>query len=391
MAELSIEELLLNGHIAQTHKQRVQTELLNLGKFCPTLHPKLMSYIDNMGNESMLITLCGTIPMTCNGNTYYTPVNIFIPSQYPMKAPIAFVRPSANMIIRVDHPNVTRNGECTHQYLSRWDPTFNSLSGVVKTLSDDFSKASPLFSKPTNQNCSPSPQQFMPQPQPQQYLSPNASGYPNPSPSATPSSIPGGVRSNSPVIPINNANVGTGPYPYQPPQVPRGLTPRDQLSGKVRTRLARNYQPALELRKKLYDAEVELTRELAYLKNLEKTLPEMSKDMDDIKAACEKETATIDDELKEFKELQESGGTTRLAEAVTPVSGLSEQYITQCAKRDALEDVMYELLKRMNAENCDSVLRLIRNAASDQFICVALIDKIMKSSTTTPPPSAGPR
>ena len=105
-----------------------------------------MHAVDNMGNESMLITLCGTVPMPFGGNTYYTPVNIFIPSEYPMKSPIVFVRPSANMFIKQDHPNVTPNGECTHQYLRKWDPTFNTLSGVVKTLSDDFSKVSPLFS-----------------------------------------------------------------------------------------------------------------------------------------------------------------------------------------------------------------------------------------------------
>ena len=204
-----------------------------------------------------------------------------------------------------------------------------------------------------------------------------------------PSHVAGGPRSNSPVIPGNSNN--NGPYPYPPAQMPRILTPREQLSGKVRSRIARDSHPALELRNKLHDAEVELTRELAYLQEMEKVLPQMSKELDDAKAACETETATIDTELKEFNELKESGGTARLGEAVVPVSGLTEQALTEIAKRDALEDVMYELLKRINAENCDSVLRLIRNAASDQFICVALIDKIMKTtSSAPPPPAAGP-
>jgi len=364
---MRLDELLINGHIAPNYRGRVMSELINVLKFCPSLHATLMSYIDNMGNESMLITLDGTVPMSFRGNTYYTPVNIFIPSEYPLKSPIVFVRPSASMTIKVDHPNVTPNGECTHSYFRSWDPAFNTLSGTVKTLSDDFSKVSPLFSKVPNSNVRQPQRQYVQQQPSQKYVNPGPA-YPKiPSPAMTPSSI-----SHSPS--------GAGPYPYQPAPVPKPITAREQLSGKVRGRLARDSEAALELRNKLYLSEVELTRELAYLQEMERMLPRLSAEMDRLKNAYDAESASIEAELKEYNDLRENGGTAKLAEAVVPTSGLTEQALTEYAKRDALEDVMYELMKRMNPENCDSILRLIRNAASDQFVSVALIEKIQSEN-----------
>jgi len=363
---MSIEELLINGRISPNYRSRVHSELVNVTKYYPGLSPRLLSYIDNMGNESLLITLQGTVPMSFRGNTYYTPVHIYIPTEYPNKPPIAFVRPSANMVIKQDHPNVTPNGECTHSYFTKWDPSFNSLTGAVKTLSEDFSKVSPLFSRAARPQAQP-PRQYGQQPAQQPYPAAAAGKYPMTaqSPSSTPSSIPG-------------SGSASGVYSFQPAKV---LTPREQLSAKVRNRLARENQPALDLRKNLYGSEVELTRELAQLEETEKLLPQLSKEMDELKAEYDKESQSIEEQLKKFNTLKESGATSKIADAVVPMSGLSEQILAEYAKRDALEDVMYELMKRMTADNCDSMLRLIRNAASDQFVSVALIDKIQKLST----------
>jgi len=294
--QMSIEELVINGHIAPANRSRVQTELVSVCKFYPSLNPCLMSYIDNFGNESLLITLQGTVPMHFHGNTYYTPVNIFVPTEYPAKPPIAFVRPSTNMIIKQDHPNVTPNGECTHSYLTKWDPAFNTLSGAVRALSDDFSKISPLFSK-----SSPPPASRPisgPYPQPQQQARPQQYGgavgpYPRmtSSPNMSPAVGPYPRISSSPTLAPSSA---AGPYPYpQNPPAQRTVSPREVLSGKVRSRLARDSQPAIDLRKKLYEAEVELTRELAYLQEMERSMPQLAAELDRIKAECDTESASI--------------------------------------------------------------------------------------------------
>jgi len=144
----------------------------------------------------------------------------------------------------------------------------------------------------------------------------------------------------------------------------------------------------VDLQKKLYEAEVELTRELAYLKSMEQTLPRMLDELNQVKTACDNESLAIEDELKGFAALKEQGGKSSLAEVVVPVDGFSEQGLKESARRDAYDDVMYELMKRINTENCDSVMKLIRNAACDQFTSVALLAKMGQPDTVVAPPLA---
>jgi len=384
-SQYSVEELTVNGRIAQKNRKRVQAEITAVLKFDPNLHAGIESYMDNMGNESMLITLRGTIPMFFLGVRYNTPVNIFIPAEYPSKPPIVFVRPNANMTLKADHPNVNRNGECMHKYFQNWDPNHSNLTDAVKMLSDDFSKIPPLLTKSSAAHPPPPPQ---PQPaqQSQHAAHYSYSNYGMMSPSMAPTSIGGGG---------NNSNLYRYPAPQQPqlpsqpqqqqpippPPEPKELTPRELLSAKVRGRIARDSAPAVDLQKKLYEAEVELTRELACLRDMENDLPRLSAEMDEVKTACDNESAEIEEELKEFETLKQTGGPAALADAVVAVNNLSDQALTEMAKRDALEDVMYELMRGMNPHNHESVLKLIRNAASDQFISVALLAKIEKAST----------
>jgi len=381
---MNINELVINGHIAPSFRSRVQNELMDVLKMNRGLSASLQSYIDNMGNESLLITLTGTIPMQFQGNTYHTPVNIFLPSEYPRKAPIVFVRPNSSMMIKRDHPNVTPNGECTHSYLTRWDSTFNSLIGTVTVLSDDFSKQSPLFTK--DQDTYPQPGAQNPNPYPPKDPSP----YP-PSRAKTlplpqiPPQYGGGPYPRTTSSPaMAPSSLGNGPYPYpssQPAPAPR-VDPRQQLSSMVRARLARDNEPALDLRRKLYSAEVDLTRERAHLQELEKSMPLLSAELDEMKTAYEAESASIANQLTEFNDTREKGGVSMLVNSVVPVSGLTEQALQEIAKRDALEDVMYVLMKRLNGDNIDIIIKQIRECAANQFMSVALIEKINTVATT---------
>ena len=101
--------------------------------------------MDNTGTESLLLTLKGTVPNDHNGVRYHTPMEIYLPPEYPNKAPMAFVRPSPNMFVKPEHPNVTPNGECRHAYLRTWQPARCSLGGLIAELFRDFSAVSPLF------------------------------------------------------------------------------------------------------------------------------------------------------------------------------------------------------------------------------------------------------
>ena len=112
--------------------------------------------MDNTGTESLLLTLKGTVPNDHNGVRYHTPMEIYLPPEYPNKAPMAFVRPSPNMFVKPEHPNVTPNGECRHAYLRTWQPAHCSLGGLIAELFRDFSAVSPLFTV-----CPPQPIFFL--------------------------------------------------------------------------------------------------------------------------------------------------------------------------------------------------------------------------------------
>jgi len=371
-SQLSLDELIVNGGISHNYRARVKKELVDATGLCPNLRPSLQTYMDNTGNELLLIALMGTIPMVYRGATYNTPINIFLPSEYPEKAPYVYVRPNAKMTVKLDHPNVTRNGECMHSYFRFWNSSFNTLVGALKMLSDDFSKIPPLLSKAEP---------------PSSFASGGGGGYTLKSPSATPTSLGGGSSCS-----VSVTSKTPYPPPYVQPSRPIPIvavpkpSPREELLEKVRCRISHDSEPAIDLQKRLYNAEVELTRELAYLKEMEKAYPQLAAEMDEMKTKCDEESAAIEAELKEFTALKERGDGPALADTVVSVDGLSEQALTESAKRDALEDVMYELTRAIRPDNCDSVLRLIRKCASDQFISLALLKKIDSSPQDTREP-----
>lgn len=73
------------------------------------------------GKESKMVTLVGTISMEYRGNTYYAPIEIFIPYEYPEAAPIVYVRPTGDMRIKRRHNHVDSEGVVMIPYLTSWE------------------------------------------------------------------------------------------------------------------------------------------------------------------------------------------------------------------------------------------------------------------------------
>jgi ESCRT-I complex subunit TSG101 len=61
----------------------------------------------------------GTIPMYYRGNRYNIPMSFWIPEMYPQHAPMTFVSPTDNMMIKAKHKHVDTQGRCYSPYLSR--------------------------------------------------------------------------------------------------------------------------------------------------------------------------------------------------------------------------------------------------------------------------------
>lgn len=56
--------------------------------------------VSNDGKADKLIILEGTIPVLYHGSTYHIPIAIALPTSFPEKAPIVYVRPTSSMQIK---------------------------------------------------------------------------------------------------------------------------------------------------------------------------------------------------------------------------------------------------------------------------------------------------
>lgn len=131
------------AHVQQTYHHVVQ--LLSIH---PSLRPKTDVYTYESGQSELLLCIFGNIPAKITNIVYRIPVEFWIPKQYPASAPIAYVRPTEQMIIYPGN-HVDINGKCYHPYLSYWaENSSSNLSQLVDTLSDVFSKEPPVYASP---------------------------------------------------------------------------------------------------------------------------------------------------------------------------------------------------------------------------------------------------
>lgn len=76
------------------------------------------------GTPSLLLHLVGTLPVSFRGNSYNIPIDTWIPSTYPLEAPIVYVTPTPDMVVRSGQ-HVTLEGRVYHHYLAHWHETWD--------------------------------------------------------------------------------------------------------------------------------------------------------------------------------------------------------------------------------------------------------------------------
>ena len=72
------------------------------------------------GTVQVLLCLYGTIPIKFRSTPYNIPVAFWVPTDYPMAPPIAFVVPTSSMLVRKSQ-HVDVSGRCAHPYLEHWN------------------------------------------------------------------------------------------------------------------------------------------------------------------------------------------------------------------------------------------------------------------------------
>jgi len=115
------------------------------------LRPSISNLVGNDGVSSNVMLLKGTIPMIYRGGQYHVPVDVYLPPKYPVKPPVAFVRPVPTMMIKEQHRNVGSDGMVYMPYLHSWQVNSHNLVALCTHMSNFFSKDPPLFARPPGQ------------------------------------------------------------------------------------------------------------------------------------------------------------------------------------------------------------------------------------------------
>lgn len=134
---------------------KTYNDVVQLISVYPSLRPKTDVFTHESGHSELLLCIYGNIPARVANTVYRIPIEFWIPKQYPSGAPMAYVRPTSQMVI---HPgnHVDINGMCYHPYLSYWaDNLSSSLVELVSVLSDVFSREPPVYAKPLPQEPAP--------------------------------------------------------------------------------------------------------------------------------------------------------------------------------------------------------------------------------------------
>lgn len=71
------------------------------------------------GTSALLLVLRGTLPVAFRGATYRYPIALWIPYNYPQEAPMSFVVPTKDMVVRPGQ-HVSVDGRVYHPYIAHW-------------------------------------------------------------------------------------------------------------------------------------------------------------------------------------------------------------------------------------------------------------------------------
>jgi len=134
---------------AEDVKLTVRQQLLDLVLEFPSLDIRAARYTYNDGHEMNLLKISGTVPMFYRGQKYNLPVAVWLPEYFPRSAPICYLNPTADMMIKPNHRNVNPSGLVVNEpYLQQWSFPSSNLLELAHTLSITFGQDPPLFSKP---------------------------------------------------------------------------------------------------------------------------------------------------------------------------------------------------------------------------------------------------
>ncbi|XP_063698453.1 tumor susceptibility gene 101 protein [Culicoides brevitarsis] len=338
-------------------------------------------FVFNDGSSKELVNLQGTIPVVYKGTTYHIPVCIWIVDTHPHNAPMCYVKPTADMHIKVsrfcDH-----NGKVYLPYLHDWSPSESDLLGLIQVLIITFGEYMPVYSKPKNQippQTTPYPSQpYMPQPQAGSFGGYPGVGYPpvqpNPTNTPYPPAFPG---MPSPFMPMPGAQAsGYNPNPYN-----AGTITEEHIKASLISAVEDKVRRRLQERVNQIQAEIQtLNRTKQELSEGQNKIKEIIRKLEAEKVELTKSLEILkekDAEVDKGLELAEKAEEVNIDEVVVTTAPLYRQLLRAYCEEAAIEDAIYYLGEalRKNVIDLEVFLKYVRQLARRQFTLRALMQK----------------
>eukprot|EP00040_Diaphanoeca_grandis_P000588 m.15894 g.15894 ORF g.15894 m.15894 type:complete len:398 (+) comp10778_c0_seq1:296-1489(+) len=137
----------------------VTTAVVETIKVYDGLQVLARTFVDNTGEEQLLICLSGTIPVTIDGMTFFIPVDVWL-RDFPASAPTIFVVPTTSMMLQQSDV-VDANGRVSiNPPFFYWRGSVEPASAIVMLLNDvsfAFGEMCPVVSKPLSMQSTPAP------------------------------------------------------------------------------------------------------------------------------------------------------------------------------------------------------------------------------------------
>lgn len=359
----------------------------------PGLKPKMEKYNFNDGRSKDLICLEGTIPVPYRGSMYNIPVGIWLVETHPAHAPMCYVRPTADMQIKVSR-NVDNNGKIYLPYLHEWDGNNSDILSLIQMCIITFGEQPPVFARaqPPPAPAPPVLNQAYPPPYPTQ----NASfgGFPG-----YPAQAQAGGYPPVPTPAYPNPQPPQPPNPTQayPPAYPNPVNPTQQSSLQNSGTITQDHL-LMSLRSAVEDMVRRKLREEYAMKNVE--IQSLTKIRDELQGgqaklkqalqALDQETLNMEASIRELNQentkMQETlVQAERMKEAtdmkpedaiITPTP-LHRQLLNAHAEEAAVHEAIYYLGEALKHEviDCDVFLKQVRKMARKQFFLKATMIK----------------
>ncbi|XP_017780496.1 PREDICTED: tumor susceptibility gene 101 protein [Nicrophorus vespilloides] len=384
-----MEEELKNWLVYYRNADHTRRDVLRVSREYLGLNPCRDTYNFNDGSQLELVNLKGTIPVPYKGIIYNIPILIWLMDTHPQNAPICYVKPTADMSIKVSM-FVDQNGKIYLPYLHDWVPHDSDLLGLIHVLICTFGEHPPVFAK--------SKEQVQPLPYPKDNMLPHGAGssmsqYRPPSyPVQTPQT---GYNYNMPYVPTP----GYPPYGAFPTPYPAYPTPVANNAGTIKDEhIKESLLSAIE-EKLMRRMNERFQQNQAEMDTLQRTLQELKQGkmkLDGILEQLTKEKNDLDKNITVLKDKEQEldKAIERLSnqesidvdDAVTTTAPLYKQLLNAFAEEAALEDAIYYMGEalRCGVIDLDVFLRQVRTLSRKQFMLRALMQKCRQKAGLAP-------